>query len=135
MSELETYGLAGRKEQPKDTAGLPKKRGNPLFGTVYKGVQAKKPRPQLKPLDTDRLFESIDAAIDARLPELLKSLMDKAIKDGDRQAIIYLLDRRLGKIPDRSDEKNNDWLKLMTRLVDVKMAAEQVAPTEEKVES
>lgn len=71
----------------------------------------------------DDIFAEVDRRIDAHLPELIEVLISQALRERDRQAAMYLVDRRLGRIPDRAQERDQEWLRLIERLAEAREAA------------
>ena len=68
---------------------MPFTKGNTLS---TKRIKRKGGRP--KSLSTQ--VEEAMAVIDRELPDIVKQLVERA-RDGDREALIYLIDRRMGK--------------------------------------
>ena len=62
----------------------------------HPGVAGRKPKPST-------LVKKALALVDKKLPDIFAALIRKAIDDGDREAQIYLIDRRLGKPKQQTD--------------------------------
>jgi len=73
------------------------KKGNKL-ATARKAYRGGRPKSF-----TTQVNEALEV-IDRELPQIVMQLVDKA-KNGDREALIYLIDRRLGK-PQQSTDIN-----------------------------
>jgi len=64
---------------------------------------------QHRSLTNEEAIEQVNAFVDGQLSVLVKKLSDLAA-EGDRQALVYLLDRRLGKPGERRDDGSERFL-------------------------
>jgi hypothetical protein len=62
-----------------------------------------------KPRSGEEALEQMNAFLDRQLPTYVKKLGDLAA-GGDRQALVYLVDRRLGKPMERRDDGSERFL-------------------------
>ncbi|MBI2756198.1 MAG: hypothetical protein HYX52_05750 [Chloroflexi bacterium] len=74
-----------------------------------------KPGRPPKPRSAGEATDQVDRYLDSNLPEYIRRLSDLA-RQGDRQALIYLVDRRLGKPVERREDSSDKFVKAIERL-------------------
>ena len=99
--------------------------GNPRMRDpeYQKELQERRREKQTEPtvaVTREDLFRQVDALIEDATPDLVRVLIDKARKDKDKQAAMYLLDRRYGRVGDRSNERPSDFERTLLELSQLK---------------